>query len=116
MFLVFRQKEDSMNADTTNRFSRTGMALDIGLIAVALLFIFFPEYRNPQLKAAVWVLFMLQCGILTYISWKTGMLSKTPGQIYETLRQSGAPKRRRFESPALFLGFVASVISIWPQH
>ena len=105
-----------MNADAPTRFAKTGMALDIALIAVAMVFIFFPEYRTPQLKAAVWLLFLLHGGISIYDSWKTGMLSKTPGQIYEKIRQSGPPKRRRFESLALFIGFIAFVISTWSQY
>jgi hypothetical protein len=102
-----------MNADVSVRFAKAGTAIDIALIAVAIPFIFLPEIRIPMMKSIVWTLFMLQCGLSTYVAWKTGMLTKTPGQIYETIRQSGPPKRRRFEGIAFFLGFVAFAIAAW---
>ena len=102
-----------MNTGASVYLAKAGMALDIAMIAVAIPFIFLPEIRNPTMKTIVWSLFMLQSGLSTYVAWKSGMLTKTPGQIYETIRQSGPPKRRRFEGIAFFLGFVAFALASW---
>jgi hypothetical protein len=102
-----------MNAGASDHFAKAGMALDIAVIAIAVPFIFLPEIRNPTMKTIVWTIFMLHCGLSTYIAWKTGMLSKTPRQIYDTIRESGPPRRRRFEGIALFLGFVAFALGAW---
>ena len=102
-----------MNTGASAHFAKAGMAVDVALIATAIPFIFLPEIRNPAMKALVWTFFMVQCGLSTYVAWKTQMLTKSPGQIYESIRQSGPPKRRRFEGIALVLGFVAFVLATW---
>jgi hypothetical protein len=102
-----------MNPGASDHLSSTGMALDVILIAVAIPFIVWPEIRSPAMKTIVWTVFILHGGLSIYFEWKTGMLTKTPAQIYETLRRTGALKHRRFERLAFFLGIVAFAIAAW---
>jgi hypothetical protein len=93
--------------------NRMGLALDMALIAAAAAFIFLPEYRPTTLKTALYALFFLHAGIGTYIGWKSGWLTRSPGQIYEIIRKTGPPPRRRFENLSMFFGFVAMAIAFW---
>jgi hypothetical protein len=102
-----------VNNGASNLFTKVSVGLDAAVVAAALPFIFLPEIRSPTMRTIVWTLFMFQCGLSIYTGWKTGMLTKTPQQIYTTIRESGPPKRRRFEGIAFFLGFIAFAIGAW---
>ncbi|MDP3085601.1 MAG: hypothetical protein Q8N44_18175 [Rubrivivax sp.] len=92
---------------------RPGQILDLALISVAAVMIFFPAYRSLALKLVVSALFFVQSGFFIYKSWNTGQLSKTLSQIYQAIRMSGPPKGRRFENLAFFLGSVAMALVFW---
>ncbi len=103
----------SLSSSASVHFTKAGTILDGALLAVAIPFIFLPEIRDAAMKTAVWAVFMLQCGLSTYIAWKSGILTKTPGQLYESIQQSGPPKRRRLEALAFFVGLVALALATW---
>jgi disulfide bond formation protein DsbB len=93
--------------------SRLGMCLDLALLLASLAFIFLPAQRSATFRVVVGALFFLQAGLATYKSWKSGWLTKSPRQIYEAIRVSGPPTRRRFESLASFIGCIAMALVFW---
>ena len=93
--------------------SRSGLLLDLALMSVAAAFIFLPAHRSTAFRFIVGTVFFLHGGLGIYKSWKSGWLAKSPGQIYEAIRVSGPPPRRRLENLAFFMGCVAMALVFW---
>ena len=98
---------------STSLRSRLGWTLDGILLVVASGVTFLPSARHPESKYAVFALWTLHGGLGIHTAWKAGLLAKTPGQLYRTIRVSGPPKRRRFEDLAFFMGLVGCVVASW---
>jgi hypothetical protein len=102
-----------MTIERNQAQSRSGLALDLALIAASAAFIFLPAYRSTGFRFLVGAVFFLHAGLATYKSWRSGWLTKSPNQIYEAIRISGPPPRRRFENLAFFMGAVAMALVFW---
>lgn len=102
-----------MSIENTQAQGRSGLVLDLTLMSVSAAFIFLSAYRSTSFKLLVGAVFFLHSGLATYKSWRSGWLTKSPGQICDAIRISGMPARRRFENLAFFMGTAAMALVFW---
>jgi len=90
-----------------------GLLLDLGLFAVASMYLLMPEWRVQSAKALVLVLYFAQSGLSVYGSWRTGHLSKSLRELHTSIKAWGPPRRRTFEGQANLLGLIAVGFVFW---
>jgi hypothetical protein len=83
--------------------------VELTLIVLSTAVILLEETRLPVVEFAVKSLWFVVGALSIYRAWRRGLLSATPKEMFDKVRNEGRPARRPLELPAFWLGLVASM-------
>ena len=85
-------------------------AIQVALLAIAVVAIVHPPSRTPALHACLVGLLFVECASTTWRGWRRGLLTKTAAQLHDEFKARGRITTGPLEQASILAGVAATFV------